>query len=353
MSIHGGDIVATASELGCSVNELVDMSSNLTPLGIAPGVQEALVSTFDQIAYLPETASSTLVNSFARRYGLHHSMVLAGNGTTEFIFALPRLFSHCRGLIVTPTYSDYRLACQWAGLTAQDLPLDPEQGFAFDLDKIDENVRAGDFVFICNPNNPTGGLIPSEDLYGLVKNHPDTFFLVDESYLPFVPEKSLLDYPVLPNLFLLTSFSKIYGIPGLRLGFLVSTTENIKILQGQSKPWGVNRPAQVAGEYLIDHADDYVARVREFVARQRPAFTASIANLPDIEVVPGVANFILCHLQGNLNAEDLRQKMLKRKIMIRNCASFAGLDNSYFRISLKDVETNEHCLRELTAVMVD
>jgi len=353
MSIHGGNIVATARELGCSVNDLVDMSSNLTPLGTAPGVQEALVATFEQIAYLPETASSTLVDSFARRYGLQPAMVLAGNGTTEFIFALPRLFNHCRGLIVTPTYSDYRLACQWAGLNALDLPLDPAHGFAFDFDKLKENIQADDFVFICNPNNPTGGMISSEELYNFIKDHPDTFFLVDESYLPFVPEKSILDFPVLDNLFLLSSFSKIYGIPGLRLGFLVSSEKNIKLLQGQSKPWGVNRPAQIAGEYLIDHADDYVAEVRDFVARERPGFTTRLASLPGIEVVPGVANFILCHLQGNFNAEDLRLKMLSQRIMIRNCASFAGLDNRYFRLSLKDRSTNDYCLRELTAVLED
>ena len=347
MSVHGGNIVATAKELGCKVADLIDMSSNLTPLPMVPGLRETLEKGLDEISYLPETESETLRKVFAEKYDLAEDQVLVGNGTTEFIFALPATFAQKKAVIVNPTYSDYRLACDWADVRVTDFILTLEQDFQLDLNKLAAEFHGGELVFICNPNNPTGLLTGSADLYRFVKGNPEIFFLVDESYLPFTREKSLLDFDLPPNLFILCSSSKIYGIPGLRLGFLVSQAKNLDKLTSQRKPWGVNRVAQLAGEYLLQNADDYVEEVRRFLERERQKFVTELSKITQIKVIPGEANFILCYLKEKLLAPELREKMLEKRVMIRNCATFDGLDEHYFRMSLKDRDENAYCLKAL------
>lgn len=351
MSVHGGNIVATAKALGCEVKDLIDMSSNLTPLDMMPGLREVLAQGFEEIAFLPETESETLRRVFARKFGLLEEEVLVGNGTTEFIFALPHSFAGSRAIIVNPTYSDYRLACGWAKVPAMDFMLPPEQDFRLDLDRLAGEFHGGELVFICNPNNPTGALTPTRALYDFVVRHPATSFLVDESYLPFTREKSLLHYDLPPNLFVLFSSSKIYGIPGLRLGFLVGRAVNLQTMTLQRKPWGVNRMAQLAGEYLLAHGDFYVEEARRFIENERPRFVESLQKMNNIRVIPGEANFVLCYLQGKMLAPELREKMLDKRIMIRNCASFEGLDEHYFRMSLKAPEANAYCLKVLQDIL--
>lgn len=350
---HGGNIISMAIELGCPVTDLIDMSSNLTPLGMVPGLKDMLIDKLDEISYLPETASHALIDAFSRKYGLQEGQVVAGNGTTEFIYGVPASLGLERAVIVNPTYSDYQLACSWAGMTVTSFDLMHREGFALDLNKLSDSLTGGELVFICNPNNPTGWTCPSKDLHAFALAHRESMFLVDESYLPFLNEPSLFEFPLPENLFILCSFSKIYGIPGLRLGFLVSQVQNMTQLAKRLKPWGVNRMAQVAGEFLITHGDAYVNEVRDFLAQQRPAFAQALGKLPGVEVIPGKANFILCCLSGNVRAEYLREKMLEHRIMIRNCSNFAGLDDRYFRLSLKGERENAFCLEMLDTVLGD
>lgn len=351
ISPHGGNIIATAKELKCAAADLIDMSSNLAPFGIAPGLKEELIEKLEEISYLPETGSETLRDIFAGKYGLKGKQVLVGNGTTEFIYAVPAGLDLTRGVIVNPTYSDYQLACEWAGLASVSFDLKPEDDFQLDLNRLAGMLQGGELVFICNPNNPTGGLIPSAALYDFIKQQESSIFLVDESYLPFVREPSLLDFALPENLFVLNSFSKIYGIPGLRLGFLASTEHNMAKMSERRKPWGVNRMAQIAGEFLLNHADGYVEKVIGFVEKQRPSVVKALDKLPGVQVIPGAANFILCYLSGDVRADYLRQRLRAYRIMIRDCSNFRGLDDHYFRLSLKDEKSNGFCLQMLKDIM--
>ncbi|MBI5556134.1 MAG: pyridoxal phosphate-dependent class II aminotransferase [Deltaproteobacteria bacterium] len=350
MSVHGGNIVATAKALGCQVADLIDMSGNLTPLGMAPGLREALTQGLEQVAFLPETESETLRQVFAGKFGLREDEVLAGNGTTEFIFALPASFGHKRAIIVNPTYSDYSLACSWANMPVVNFMLTLEHDFRLDMAHLAKHLQGEELVFICNPNNPTAGLTPTRELYALIVNHPATTFVVDESYLPFTREMSLLRYDLPANLFVLFSSSKIYGIPGLRLGFLAARAANLQALALHRKPWGVNRLAQIAGEYLLHNSDSYVEDVRQFVEQERPRFVKGLQEMGSIRVIPGAANFMLCYLQGDLSAAELRGRLLEKRIMIRDCASFAGLDDHYFRLCLQGREKNVYCLKVLREI---
>lgn len=348
---HGGNIIAVASELGCPVDALLDMSSNLMPLPMVAGLRETITQRLDEIAYLPETESETLRDLFAARHHRAGNEVLVGNGTTDFIFATPALAGLKQAIIVNPTYNDYRLACNWAGLPVKDFPLSAADDFHLDLARLTETLTGNELIFICNPNNPSGGLIDSAELHAHIRSRPESLFLVDESYLQFTREPSLLDLEPLSNLLILTSYSKIFGIPGLRLGFLTGTPDRLTAISARNKPWGVNRIAQMAGEYLVSHGNDHVEAVLHYTEEHRPAFVAALSALPGVEVVDGVCNFILCRLTGTMRAGELREKMLAHRIIIRDCANFTGLDDRYFRVSLKDPDGNHRCLKALQKIL--
>ena len=349
--VHGGDILSMAKRLGCALSDLIDLSSNLTPLGMPPGLREELSERLSEISFLPESGSETLVHLFAGKYSCSPQQVLAGNGTTEFIYALPESVQCRRALIVAPTYGDYQTASEWAGLAVDFFTLKADEDFALDFNRLSARLSGGELVFLCNPNNPTGRVVPSRELLDFILAHPASEFLIDESYLPFVGEPSLAGFPLPANLFLLCSSSKIYGIPGLRLGFLVAAEEKMARFAARRKPWGVNRMAQVAGEYLLTHGDAYVQSVRDFIGQTRPGFVARLAALPGVEVMPGAANFILCRLTGTMTAPRLREAMLRQRIMIRDCSNFTGLDGHYFRVSLQDGDRNEQCLAALAGIL--
>ncbi|MFC1524105.1 pyridoxal phosphate-dependent aminotransferase [Thermodesulfobacteriota bacterium] len=349
-NVHGGNIIATAKIMGCRPDELIDMSSNLNPLGMATGLKDRLIHRMDEIEYLPETGSESLCEAFAGKYSLSPDQILVGNGTTEFIFAVPQTFPCDRAVIVSPTYSDYQLACHWAGVEVQNFHLDPAQDFQPDLGALGKTLSGGEVVILCNPNNPSGRLIPSGALHDFICRHRSTLFLVDETYLPFIPEPSLIEFPLSENLLVLRSFSKIFSIAGLRLGFLVASADNILQMQNRRKPWGVNRLAQIAGEYLLEHGDQFIDRVRKMVNEQRLRFVEELHAVDGLQVVPGVAHFILCKLL-TISAAVLHDEMLQYRIMVRNCEDFIGLSESYFRISLKDEKRNAQCLAALRKVL--
>lgn len=344
--IHGGNIINQARALGLDVHDLIDMSSNLTPLGPVPGVEEVYMAAFKEIGCLPDATSESLRNAFCQKFKCGMNEVIAGNGTTEFIYDLSAKVPCARVVIVNPTYSDYRLGCEYNGKKYESFAL-TSPDFNLVLAPLEAELCAGDLVFICNPNNPTGTMTPAHELYGLVTRRPDVHFVIDESYLPFTHEPSLLGMPRRDNLFILCSSSKIYGIPGLRLGFMVSSEKSLELFLAKQKPWVVNRPAQLCGEFLLHHGDAYIQEVVAFIDRVKPEFMRELSTIDGIEPVAGVTNFILCRLPSSQNVARLQSEMLEKRIMIRDCQSFDSLGDHYFRISLKNEQQNKMCLQAL------
>ncbi len=344
--IHGGNILAVARELGVKPSELIDMSSNLTPLGPVPGLEPVYREAFAEIGCLPDATSESLRGVFCAKFQCDLSEVVAGNGTTEFIYDLAVKIAARRIIIVNPTYSDYKLGCEYNDKEWRSYTLLPPN-FNLSLTGLGRDLVAGDLVFICNPNNPTGTMVDSARLHEFIRLRPEINFVVDESYLPFTHEVSLIHFPRLANLFILCSSSKIYGIPGLRLGFMVSAKDSLRPILSRQKPWVVNRPAQLCGEFLLREGDSYIARVLAFIDRVKPEFVESLNQIAGLETVAGVTNFILCRLASSRSVADFRADMLQRRIMIRDCYSFDGLSDQYFRISLQSEERNNKCLQAM------
>jgi len=183
---HGGNIFDKARDLGCDPMDILDMSSNVNPLGPMPGLMAHLHEHLERIIALPEAGAGNIIQAFSSRHDIDSKKVLAGNGSTQLIYTLPVALKIKQALIFGPTYSDYADACRMHGIDFRFELSNETTSFRHNLDAMDD--EAGDAVFICNPNNPTGTLIPSETIESICRKYPNIRFIIDESYLPFVPK---------------------------------------------------------------------------------------------------------------------------------------------------------------------
>jgi len=346
---HGGNIFDKAKELCCEPMDILDMSSNVNPLGPMPGLMAHLHVYLDQIIALPEAGAGAIIKDFSRYHDIDPTHVLAGNGTTQLIYTLPVALQIRRALILGPTYSDYADACRMHNVDFGFALSDVNSSFCHDLDDLD--VAACDTVFICNPNNPTGILIPSEVIEYQCRKNPNTRFVIDESYLPFVPESLAVSLigSSLPNIIVLNSMSKIFRIPGLRIGFIAAHPSTIEKIGHYMLPWSVNTLAQAAVNYLMSHereVSEFIKKTRDYLAEERQFVMLALASAPGIQLFPSTTSFMLAKLE-RLGAEAVSRHLLKFRILIRNCGNFQGLSDCFIRISLKTHDVNQLLTEQL------
>ncbi len=353
---HGGEIYHLARQLGIPPREIQDHSSNVSPLPPPAGLYERLKESLAEIENLPEVDSFSLRSSLAEFYGLSPEEIIPSSGTTEWIFAIPRLLKPKRVLILGPTYSDYADAARINGLKILYLLAREEENFAPPLKELKASLRPQDLVFICNPNNPTGVLISPEALSSLVIKNPESFFVVDESYMDFVEgENSLLSLGRFPsNLIVLRSFSKIYRIPGLRLGYLVAKAPLNKVFWENTLPWAVNRLAQIAGLWLLERASSNLKKVKEFVSAERERIWQKLSKLSGIKIFPSRVHFFLLKLLEPRKAAAVWHRLLTEKhILVREASNFKGLEGEFLRFALKGQAENARLLKALEEVLCE
>lgn len=344
---HGGNIYELARAQGCDPADITDMSSNVNPCGTLPGIKTHLTHRIAAIESLPEVDAGTVTGLFARHYGVGLENVTPGNGSTQLLYALPRALGTRTALIVGPTYADYASACRQQGITPDFLIAAESDGFRPDLERLASLAGQYDTVFICNPNNPTGVMSPPSALSDFFIACPDTVFCIDESYLPFAEESAQSPrqpYGELPNVVRMTSLSKIFKIPGLRIGFAIARAGLIDRLKKFAMPWSVNSLACDAVAYIVQNrsrADRFIDATRQFLARERDAIANRFKESPHIDWLPSCTSFMLGRLTGTHTAADVCRVLADQKILIRNCSNFQGLSDSYIRVSLQGSDANQ------------
>lgn len=354
---HGGNIYALADRLGCRAEDILDLSSNVNPLGPPPGLTHHLKATLPSIARLPEADARGMVRAFSAFYKVPASSVLAGNGTTQLLHQIPRALGTRRALIAGPTYADYRDACATEGAEWRFHLAGEDQDFAVDLDALVRAAETCDTVFICNPNNPTGQLISGDRLQALCQRLPDKRFVIDESYLPFVPggeSASLMASPP-ENAIVLHSMSKIFRVPGLRIGFAVAKTPWIEKLARFAMPWSVNSLAQAAVIHLLSQSEatvDFIENSRKLLAEEIDALRRTLVrSVPGLIVYPTVTSFVLIRLPGRWTAGRVWNALAEQGMLIRDCSNFEGLSERFIRISVQTPEVNRKAAAALVRLL--
>jgi len=344
---HGGNLRQLAAAAGVRESELLDFSASINPLGPPRCARPAISAAVSGLVHYPDPDNTAFVDAICKAHGLSCGQVIVANGTTEIIFALFRALPVSRALIPAPSYIGYQEAAAAAKIPVVHLePAGPD--FALDDALLERAIAADDLVFLGHPNNPTGRLLDMESLSAWASAHRSSFFVVDEWFIDFVDgASSALSLLSLPNIIVLRSMTKFYALPGLRLGFAAASGETARAVRGQIPPWSVNSLAAAAAvEMLADTA--YADKTREVVSRERRRLAALLEKLPGVAVWPAAANFLLLRVGPPLPApERLFDALLARGILVRSCASFAGLGPDYLRVAVRGREENQILLDAL------
>ncbi|HJV34419.1 threonine-phosphate decarboxylase CobD [Geomonas sp.] len=351
---HGGNVFAVARSLGLPPEKIVDFSASINPLGMAPGVPAALAGCLDRLLHYPDKGAAELKEALAAYHGVSPQEIAVANGSTELIHLLPRVVAGMgggrKGLIVAPAFAEYAMALVRAGWQIDYFTLDRRDNFSLQLPALKEKLSKGyDLLFICNPGNPTGTLIPKPLVAEIVQlcGESGTFLALDEAFIDFCEEESAKDLVRgLERGVVLRSMTKFFAIPGLRLGFALGAPGTIEAIASLQDPWSVNTAAQVAGIASLQD-EVYCTRTRNYVSAERQFLMDSLAGISGLKVYPARANYLLVELLNGMKAPELRAELLKKGVLIRDCSNFHGLDDRFFRVAVRLREENELLLENL------
>jgi L-threonine-O-3-phosphate decarboxylase len=337
---HGGNLRQLASQAGIPENALLDFSANLNPLGPPEWYRALINARLHETQHYPDPEYLALREAAAERYGTGIEEVLPGNGSSELIHLLPRLFPSSRAVIMVPAYSEYALACKAAGLMIEKILLKEETGFKFQPGLLEPVLRTNDLVFIGQPNNPTGSLCDADALRALALQHPSVTFVMDEAFADFVEGMDSLTKRRPVNVLVMLSLTKFFAMPGLRLGCAIGEPAIIRRMKELLPPWSVNTLAQAVGvEALNDKS--YAEHTRQYVRKQRETLTHELRTFDGLTVYAGEANFVLVRIDSKkMDARQLAEKLLNKGIAIRLCDNFDGLDTRFFRIAVRTGDEN-------------
>jgi len=346
---HGGNLTYFSDVSGLARDKILDFSANINPLGLPEWLRSLVASTLESVVHYPDPDCTDLIGAAASKYGVSRREVVAGNGSTEILHLLPRAVSARRAVVPVPSYADYWDASIAAGLDVEAIPLGEKDGFALDWTVLESSLKGGDLVFLCRPNNPTGRLEDASTLRSVANRHSDTYFVVDEAFGDFVPDMDSCTSDRPANMIVLLSLTKIFAIPGLRLGLAIADESIVLTIRGLQPLWSVNTLAQVVGAAALQDTE-YVERSREFVAEQRTGLESQLKSIPGLTVYPGKANFLLVRIDDEqIDATALAQRMLATGIAIRVCDNFKGLDRRFFRVAVRTAEENGRLCEALRA----
>lgn len=340
-SVHGADINSAAELYGLEADKIIDFSSNINPF-IVDSMDKIVAAGVCSLQKYPDIKYRRLRKNISDYLGVDDSQVIPGNGATEIIYLLMR---NLRGrlAIINPTFSEYRKGAELAGLSVVDFVMDWKKDFKLDLDEIYRRKDEFDSIFICNPNNPDGSVREIKKLLEFAEKE-GKLLIVDETFIEFADsekDRSLVNMvEKSKNLFIIRAVTKFFGIPGIRLGYGISSNrELLQKMYDEKEPWTINSFADSASDFIFKE-EEYIRKSKEYFSKERVCMINEINKIDGIKAFNSDANFILVRFE-NRNVLDLKENLLKRAgLLIRDASNFIGLDSSFARVAIKNHEQN-------------
>ena len=352
---HGGDLDAIQKAYGIPREEIIDFSGNINPLGFPKKAEEALKNNLHLIRTYPDKRYAALKKAIGAYTGADPAHIVVGNGSTELISTFIQTVNAKKSIIMGPAYSEYEREVSLNGGSFTYFPLKEEDDFRLNLPALLELLTPEIGMFIaCNPNNPTGTAIRTEEMRQILTHCKQigASVMIDETYIEFsdiLPE--ICSIPLVTefdNLFVIRGTSKFFAAPGIRLGYGISSNQAfLERLTANQDPWSVNSLADFAGQHIFGDLEFHKA-TQTLVSAERKKAIAELSTWKNIKVYPSEANFILLKLQTDkVTAHDLFEKCIVKKMLIRDAASFTFLDESFLRFCILSPEHNAALLEEL------
>lgn len=351
---HGGNIFTVARTLGIAPEQLHDFSASINPLGMSSMVRKSLICSLDSLVHYPDTSHKELKQALAEYHSLSANHFTISNGSTELIYNLPAMLPGKKALIISPSFSEYVRALNQHHWEAEHFILTPESHFSIDTGKLELALAKGiDVLFICNPGNPNGGLYPQrviEKIYSICLS-TGTFLVLDEAFMDFSEEASAKRMIVhSDNAVILRSMTKFFGIPGLRLGYAICNKTFAEHLDSMGGPWSVNSLALAAGVAALKDSMHNMESL-EYIRQERRTMCERLGQFSQIRLYPSSTNYLLVEIKGDMTSGELKERLLSHRILIRDCASFMGLSNKFFRIAIRTGDENKKLLECLGNIL--
>ena len=355
---HGGQLHAIAAQFSIPEHKLLDFSASIYPDGPPSRSLEALTDAIRNPARIrayPDLESIELRAGLANYAGVPSSNVLAANGTIPLLSATLRALDVRRCMLPVPAFSEYRRTLNREGVNVETYPLTEGNLFrASPKDLLKCCARRGcDTLMLTNPHNPTGTMFGRAELQAFVRDAESkgVRILLDEAFIDFVPDESIsTQVPQASNLLVFRSVTKFFAMAGLRVAYMVAPLRFVLAIAHRLDPWAISTLASLATIAAVSDTA-YVAATIAANRSKRERLRADLAA-QGIAVYESHANFLFFRL-GNAqqNRNVWERLILEHGIVIRNCATFEALDETYFRVAVRRREDNRRLVQALDAVL--
>ena len=347
--VHGGDIYSAESPLG----HWLDFSANINPLGLSESVKKAIMAGIEGLVHYPDPRGKELKQAVSASYHVPEQAVVLGNGAAELFYVYFHTRRPGRVLLPVPSFSEYEKAARSAGAEIRYFYLQEQEDFRLDFVRLQSEMAGCSTVVLGNPNNPTGDLLGREDVVRFVESagRAGIDVMVDESFLDFRSDRQLYSVADLAaaydNLLVISSLTKAFAIPGLRLGYGVAAEGLARELEFNKDTWNVNSLAQAAGIAALGD-DVYRERTLDFINQNVPYMAKRLRQLAGLKVYEPSVNFVLLNLAGcGMESWQLAEKLRQRGVLIRDCSNYPGLDARFVRVAVRGMEENRLMLQVL------
>ncbi|HXN85517.1 MAG TPA: aminotransferase class I/II-fold pyridoxal phosphate-dependent enzyme, partial [Candidatus Binataceae bacterium] len=324
---------------------ILDFSVSINPLGPPSEALDAYHRAVSQIGKYPAPYASALEEKIADSLRIDPECVLAGNGTTQLIFLIARVVKLRAPHVVIPTFSEISNALIAASSMPRAIELDTARDFTFESRAIRTAIESGaDAIFVGRPNSPTGTSLTFEEAVeiGQEASRRGVWCVLDEAFLEFAADdRSMATLAARdPRVVVLRSMTKIFAIPGLRLGYVISHPDTIRRLRSAFEPWSVNVVAEQVGLACLKVAQEFIARTRTLIAQKRDRLAIALEQNPQVHVIPSLANFLMLRISDETESGEFARHLLKHRIAIRDLAKLPGAGPGFYRIGLRSVADN-------------
>ncbi len=358
---HGGDIWGFSRRCNVPIEEVLEFSGPINFLGPSPKAVEAVKDYAKYIKYYPDPNPIEFKEKIAKYvgHGVAAEKVILGNGSIELIYAISEVLPNCfNAVIPVPSFSEYEKAALRVGGKVIFVQL-PED-FSLNNEEIKKAVTNETRILcICNPHSPSGKLYSKAELTDLLDfcEKRDIIFSVDENYIEFADkgdENTLAglvnEYE---NLFVIRSITKFYGMAGIRFGYGLASNSLVKKLEDVRLPWSINGLACFATLAAFNDKE-FIKNTKVVIAENRLELAKELGEIDGLYVYPSTTNFLLVKIQkGKITSTKLKEALTNQRILIRDCCTFMGLDDHYFRITIRSSKDNLKLTEAIARIMKD
>ena len=355
-NVHGGNVHKASRLLDTSLDQILDFSANINPLGMSSKGLDAVKDALQDVIHYPDPDMTHLYSITSELWNIPKECIVFGNGAAELIYAICRL-PQIEGVYVpAPGFSEYSHGAKSCGLPIVEYPLEFDEhifSFSYDLNTMLQDLQQSNhqLVFIGNPNNPCGTLWKQEscELFEVCKKNGH-YLVFDESFVDFLGDAySMRNYVKdYDNVIVVHSLTKFYAVPGLRIGAMMANPMIINFIKSHIPSWTVNHLAQIYSEKALQDTD-YIQETRAVLKQEKEWLYKKIVQIDVLQCIEPSVNYILCHLDDQYSLEDMIQNLYHQSILLRDCSHYTGLGPNWFRIAVKTREQNQQLIQALQA----